>query len=129
MNALFLKDLADKTRRGQRGRVEQGRIPGGKSYGYNLVHSLKDDGQVERGQRTINEAEANIVRRIFSEYVAGNSPRKIAASLNAEQIPSPRAANGMPLPSTATISGATGSSITNSILAVLPITAEVRERP
>ena len=90
MNALFLKDLADKTRRGQRGRVEQGRIPGGKSYGYNLVHSLKDDGQVERGQRTINEAEANIVRRIFSEYVAGNSPRKIAASLNADQIPSPR---------------------------------------
>ena len=90
MNALFLKDLADKTRRGQRGRVEQGRIPGGKSYGYNLVHSLKDDGQVERGQRTINEEEANIVRRIFSEYVAGNSPRKIAASLNADQIPSPR---------------------------------------
>ncbi len=90
MNALFLKDLADKTRRGQRGRVEQGRIPGGKSYGYNLVHSLKDDGQVERGQRTINEEEANIVRRIFLEYVAGNSPRKIAASLNADQIPSPR---------------------------------------
>ena len=90
MNALFLKDLADKTRRGQRGRVEKGRIPGGKSYGYNLAHSLKDDGQVERGQRTINEAEANIVRRIFSEYIAGNNPRKIAASLNADKIPSPR---------------------------------------
>jgi site-specific DNA recombinase len=90
MNALFLKDLADKTRRGQRGRVEKGRIPGGKSYGYNIVHSLKDDGQVERGQRTINEAEASVVRRIFSEYVAGNSPRKIAALLNAEMIPSPR---------------------------------------
>ena len=90
MNALFLKDLADKTRRGQRGRVEKGRIPGGKSYGYNLVHSLKDDGQVERGQRKINEAEANIVRRIFSEYIAGNNPRKIAASLNADKIPSPR---------------------------------------
>ena len=90
MNALFLKDLADKTRRGQRGRVEKGRIPGGKSYGYNIVHSLKDNGQVERGQRTINEAEASVVRRIFSEYVAGNSPRKIAALLNAEMIPSPR---------------------------------------
>ena len=90
MNALFLKDLADKTRRGQRGRVEKGRIPGGKSYGYNIVHSLKDNGQVERGQRTINEAEASVVRRIYSEYVAGNSPRKIAASLNAEMVPSPR---------------------------------------
>ena len=90
MNALFLKDLADKTRRGQRGRVEQGRIPGGKSYGYNMIHCLRDDGQVERGQRTINEAEANVVRRIFSEYVSGKSPRKIAALLNAEQVPSPR---------------------------------------
>ncbi len=90
MNALFLKDLADKTRRGQRGRVEKGRIPGGKSYGYNLVHSLKDNGQVERGQRTINTAEANVVRRVFSAYVAGNNPRKIASSLNADKIPSPR---------------------------------------
>ena len=33
MNALFLKDLAQKTRRGQRGRVEAGKIPGGNSYG------------------------------------------------------------------------------------------------
>ena len=90
MNALFLKDLADKTRRGQRGRVEKGRIPGGKSYGYNLVHSLKDNGQVERGQRTINTVEANVVRRIFSAYVAGSNPRKIASSLNADKIPSPR---------------------------------------
>lgn len=31
MNALFLKDLAQKTRRGQRGRVEAGKIPGGNS--------------------------------------------------------------------------------------------------
>ena len=90
MNALFLKDLADKTRRGQRGRVEQGRIPGGKSYGFNMLHCLRDDGHVERGQRTINEAEANVVRRIFSEYVSGKSPRKIAALLNSEQVPSPR---------------------------------------
>ena len=29
MNALFLKDLADKTRRGQRGRVEKGKAGGG----------------------------------------------------------------------------------------------------
>jgi hypothetical protein len=31
-----------------------------------------------------------VVRQIFSEYVAGNSPHRIAASLNAHQIPSPR---------------------------------------
>ena len=34
MNALFLKDLADKTRRGLRGRVELGKSGGGLCYGY-----------------------------------------------------------------------------------------------
>ena len=52
--------LADR----EGGRVEQRRTPGGKSYGYNLVYSLKDDWKVERGQRTINEAEASVARRI-----------------------------------------------------------------
>jgi DNA invertase Pin-like site-specific DNA recombinase len=33
MNALFLKDLADKTRRGLRGRVEAGKSGGGLCYG------------------------------------------------------------------------------------------------
>jgi DNA invertase Pin-like site-specific DNA recombinase len=46
MNALFLKDLAQKTRRGQRGRVEAGKIPGGNSYGYRVVRALGDDGSV-----------------------------------------------------------------------------------
>lgn len=58
--ALFLKDLAQKTRRSQIGRVKAGRFPGGKSYGYNLVNQGED-----RGQRTINEREAEIVPRIF----------------------------------------------------------------
>ena len=34
MGALYLKDLADKTRRGLRGRVEAGKSGGGNSYGY-----------------------------------------------------------------------------------------------
>lgn len=37
MNALFLKDLADKTRRGLRGRVEKGKSGGGLCYGYDVV--------------------------------------------------------------------------------------------
>ncbi|MFP3747674.1 recombinase family protein, partial [Achromobacter sp. SIMBA_011] len=37
MNALFLKDLADKTRRGLRGRVEDGKSGGGLCYGYDVV--------------------------------------------------------------------------------------------
>ncbi len=37
MGALYLKDLADKTRRGLRGRVEAGKSAGGNSYEYDVV--------------------------------------------------------------------------------------------
>ena len=90
MNALFLKDLANKTRRGQRGRVEAGKIPGGKSYGYRLVPTLNPDGTVNRGEREIIEDEARIIRRIFEHYVGGKTARQIAADLNKEGIASPR---------------------------------------
>ena len=78
MNALFLKDLADKTRRGLRGRVEAGRSGGGNSYGYDVVRNLRADGTVEAGERRINPDGANIVRRVFNEYKDGFSPREIA---------------------------------------------------
>ena len=39
MNALFLKDLAMKTRRGLEGRVRQGRSGGGLCYGYQTAHA------------------------------------------------------------------------------------------
>ena len=65
MNALFLKDLAAKTRRGQRGRVEAGKIPGGNSYGYKIVRRLLEDGSVSTGEREIDGKQAEIVRRIL----------------------------------------------------------------
>ena len=90
MNALFLKDLAQKTRRGLRGRVEQGLSGGGNSYGYRVVRRLLADGTAATGEREIEPAEAEVVVRIFSEYVKGSSARKIAAGLNQDGIPSPR---------------------------------------
>ena len=89
MNALFLKDLADKTRRGLRGRVETGRSGGGNSYGYDVVRSIRADGAIETGQRRINFYEADIVRRIFREYSHGMSPREIAKRLNREGVVGP----------------------------------------
>src|SRR5882724_1907495 len=89
MNALFLKDLAAKTRRGLRGRVEQGRSGGGLCYGYDLVREVDAQGQLTAGGRKISDAEAAIVRRIFKEYAVGRSPRQIAFQLNAERIPGP----------------------------------------
>jgi site-specific DNA recombinase len=58
MNALFLKDLAQKTRRGQRGRVEAGKIPGGNSYGYRIIRRLLDNGSVSTGEQEIKPEEA-----------------------------------------------------------------------
>ena len=86
MNALFLKDLADKTRRGLRGRVEQGRSAGGNSYGYDVTGRVSDSA---RGERCVNEKEAEIIRRIFEEYCSGKSPKKIAHDLNREGIRGP----------------------------------------
>jgi len=80
MNALFLKDLAIKTRRGQRGRVEAGKIPGGKSYGHTIVRRILDNGSVSTGEREIDPDEATIVRRIFAEYADGMAPRRIRRS-------------------------------------------------
>lgn len=89
MNALFLKDLAIKTHRGIRGRVEAGKIGGGNAYGYRVVHQLDARGEPIRGERAIIEEQAEIVRRIFREYVAGKGPQRIAADLNREGILSP----------------------------------------
>jgi len=85
MAALFLKDLAQKTRRGQIGRVKAGRIPGGKSYGYDIVRAGE-----ERGCRAINEVEAEIVRRAYREYAKGKGPLAIVQDFNREGVKGPR---------------------------------------
>ena len=89
MNALFLKDLAAKTHRGIRGRVEHGKSGGGLCYGYHVVKRTDSEGEPIRGERRINEAEASVVLRIFQDYAAGQSSRTIAHTLNAEGVPGP----------------------------------------
>ena len=51
MNGLFLRDLVAKIRRGQRGRAAEGLIPGGLSYGYEVVRELDAKGELIRGRR------------------------------------------------------------------------------
>ncbi len=89
MNALFLKDLAAKTHRGLRGRVEKGKAGGGLCYGYRVVKKLDASGEPIRGEREIVPEEANIVRRIFREFAAGRSPIAIATDLNRDGIGGP----------------------------------------
>ena len=89
MNAIFLKDLADKTRRGLRGRVEQGKSGGGNSYGYVVVRQLDSQGEAVRGDRTIDPDQAAVIRGIFEGYAAGKSAKRIATELNRAKVPAP----------------------------------------
>jgi site-specific DNA recombinase len=88
MNALFLKDLADKTRRGLRGRVELGKSGGGLCYGYKVTRAT-GDGVAATGGRGIVPGEAEVIRRIFRDYAAGLSPKAIAKRFNAERCMGP----------------------------------------
>ena len=90
MNALFLKDLAQKTRRGLEGRVREGRSAGGLCYGYMVIRETDLRGEPVRGGRRIDEAESAVVRRIFEQFAAGLSANAIAKQLNAEGVPGPR---------------------------------------
>src|SRR3546814_7260060 len=55
-----------------------------------VANRVDGNGELIRGERTINEGEAVIVRRIFREFADGKSPRAIARDLNAEGMPGPR---------------------------------------
>jgi site-specific DNA recombinase len=87
MAQLYLSDLREKTWRGQLGRALQGKLPGGKAFGYDVVTEAK--GSDGAGERRINEAEAAVVRRVFAEFAAGRSPRDIAKRLNVEGVRGP----------------------------------------
>lgn len=91
MDELFLDGLKLKVKRGQRGRVENGKIGGGNCYGYDVVRKLDARGEPIRGERSINPEQARIVVRIFREYAEGRSPKAIAAQLNKEGVPGPTA--------------------------------------
>jgi site-specific DNA recombinase len=89
MNALFLKDLADKIRRGQRGVIENGKSGGGLCFGYDIVKKLDGNGELIRGDRSINSKEAEIITYIFKEFSIGKSPKAIAKQLNKDGIAGP----------------------------------------
>jgi site-specific DNA recombinase len=88
MNALFLKDLAEKTHRGLRGRIEDGKSAGGLCYGYRVLKTISG-GSVTTGEREIEPTEARTVERIFRDFVAGLSPKQIAKNMNREGVAGP----------------------------------------
>jgi len=82
VSSLFLSDLGAKVRRGHAGRVREGKFPGAVTYGYRAITG-------KPGEREIDPEQAKVVLRIFKEYAADRSPRKIAADLMSDGIPAP----------------------------------------
>ena len=98
LDERFLKDLANKVRRGQEGCVLGDKyIAGGRCYGYQNVPDEDPTRIGEYGRpfvrgvkRIINPEEKPIVERIFLLYDNGFSFDKIAQALRADGVPAPR---------------------------------------
>jgi site-specific DNA recombinase len=98
MRSLFAEqyriDLADKTLRGLEGNARKGAPTGGVPYGYRIKVTPSADPKRPMRAIEIHPDQAAVVRRIFSMYLAGHSFASIAAKLNAEGLPTPRARPG-----------------------------------
>ena len=77
----FIRNLSAKTKRGMRSNAEKGLATGSRLYGYRSEPG---------GALAIVESEAQVIRRIFTDYAAGATSREIAVALNAEGVPGPR---------------------------------------
>jgi len=106
MNALYLKDLAQKTHRGLEGRVRNGMSGGGICYGYDLIPG-------QTGARKINQVEAAVVVRIFEEYAASRSPQAITTNSIRSRCPALAVDRGDTPRSAATSPAAPASSTTS----------------
>ena len=93
MNAMFLRDLSAKTRRGQIGLIRQGRQPGRPPYGYRLANRIEGS-RIVRGIREIDPGTASVVKRIYSLYLDGASARAICRQLDDEGVPPPHSSKG-----------------------------------
>jgi hypothetical protein len=85
IDSQYIEDLKVMIRRGLSGVVRDGRSAGGRAYGYRPVPG-------KPGELAIVEEEAEIVRRIFADFVAGRTPRDIAGGLNQDKVRPPRGA-------------------------------------
>ena len=89
MSALALDQLAERVRRGQAGNIRAGKAAGGLPFGYRIRY-LNDNGQFEPGLREIDPDQAQVVKRIYADFLAGQKPLEIARRLNEDGISSPR---------------------------------------
>jgi site-specific DNA recombinase len=77
-------------------KARAGHVTGGRLFGYENVTVTTPDGRRSHVERRIIEAEADVIRRIFTLCAEGHGQTAIAKRLNDERAPSPRAQRGRP---------------------------------
>lgn len=100
INELYLDDLKKKTMRGLEGQKIRGYSAGENVYGYytkpsgklkvNKKGQHKYDGMVHK----INPDEAEVVKKIFKEFINSKSVSKIVKILNKDKVPTKRGYTG-----------------------------------
>lgn len=93
VDEMYIKELAQKTKRGLNGQFNRGFSTGGAVYGYRTV-PVYDEMHVNKKapvgfKYEIIEEEAKVIQQIFQFYVDGHTPRSIAQKLNNLNITSP----------------------------------------
>lgn len=91
MAEWYIDELRERTLRGLTGRHLAGFATGGVPYGYHTVPELDGRGEVCGHKILIDEAQAQLLVRIFTDYRDGGACHRIARMLNREGVPSPRA--------------------------------------
>jgi site-specific DNA recombinase len=91
----YLKELANRTRRGLQSAAIEGNHTGGRVFGYQNV-PLPTTGHSKRrpSKLVVDEQQAKTVERIFKMYADGYSYKTIAKTLNTEKVPSPQPWHG-----------------------------------
>ncbi len=92
INERFLADLREKTLRGMKGRKSEGYFVGERTFGYESTPSEKvrlDNRGKEKSAGAlmqVNEAEAEVVRRVFRDFADGQAIFSIIKHLNEEGV-------------------------------------------
>ncbi|KKL58848.1 hypothetical protein LCGC14_2221260 [marine sediment metagenome] len=100
INELYLDDLRKKTMRGLEGQKLRGFSTGETVYGYytkpvgELKLNRRGQPKYEGMVHKINSDEADVVRRIYKEFIEGKSLAKIVKELNQDKIPTKKGYSG-----------------------------------
>jgi DNA invertase Pin-like site-specific DNA recombinase len=90
VNDAYLQSVRTQTHRGLEHRARGGFATGGRLYGYRTVPEPNPtDPEHPRKVPEIDPVQADVVRRIFADFLGGKAPARIAKDLNAERVPAP----------------------------------------